>query len=328
MRPAELAIGGDDAFFGGHVSDVLGRVDRQALAHLLFRAGAAELHRLRLEDPRPFLVEQPDQQVRRCHARPDQLELIHRIEQHVGAGPVLALVLVEDVGGLKKPLLARAALGGRGEGRSLGHLLQHHAASAPAFAAAWLGGFAEGQREPRRQLLGLREIGLGAGGQRVAGDRRDALIGRHALPLIDQDREIALADQRRGLGPFVETVLVEAGPGADTGRGALLGGGVVIGGDQPRRPVAAHLKRQLPAQLHGLADQRGEKGHLGHQRLDLRGVVVLLQHPVEHAVETRDPAPDVGLVELEGQDGVVPGNAGAEAHGVSLRVGDGHTATI
>jgi hypothetical protein len=84
--------------------------------------------------------------------------------------------------------------------------------------------------------------------------------------------------------------------------------------DQPDRPVAAHLQRQLPAQLDRLADHRGQQRHLGHQRLHLRRIVVLGEDLLQRAVQPRDAAPDVGTVKLERQDGVIPGDAGRQGH--------------
>ncbi len=244
---------------------------------------------------------------------------------HGHAVPVLLVVAVDQVVRLEQTFLARAAA--LRERRGLGHVLQHDPARAPVLGHARFDRAAVGQREDRRQLLGLGEVAGGAVRQRGAGDRRDALVGRHALPLVDEDRKIALA-QLVEAACVGHPVAVEAGIGADARGLALFGWAVVIGRDHAHRAVGLHLQRQLPAQLDRLADQRGQQGHLGHQRLDRRGIVVLPQHAGQHAVEPRDAAPHVGPVKLKGQDGVVPGDFGADAHGVSLWAGRWHRCAI
>ncbi len=177
-------------------------------------------------------------------------------------------------------------------------------------------------------MLGLGKVGLGAVGQRCSGNGGDALIGLGPLTLVDQDGEVPLADlaERHGIGH--QPVRVETGVGTDAGGLAPFGRAIVIRRDQPRRSVAAHLQRQFPAQLDRLPDQRGQQRHLGHQRLDLGRVVMLLQDTVEHPVQTGDAAADVRGIELKRQDGIVPGNARAKGHGLSLQDGFGHIASI
>jgi hypothetical protein len=194
-------------------------------------------------------------------------------------------------------------------------VLQHHATGAPVHRFPGLPALAEADSEAGRQLLGLGEIGLGAGGQRPARQGRDPLVGRGSLALVDQDREIALAGLRERIGARNQPFGIVAGEGADARGRAILSRGVEIRRDQADRPVAAHLQRQLPPQLDRLADHRGQKRHFGHQRLHLRRVVVLLQDLLQRRVEPRDAAPDVGTVELERQDGVIPCDAGRQGHG-------------
>ena len=95
---------------------------------------------------------------------------------------------------------------------------------------AGFGGSSEAERKPRRQLLGLREIGFGAGTQRSARQRRDPLVGRAALALVDQDREIPLAHLVERIG-FGQAVSIETGIGADLGGLALGLRRIVIGRD-------------------------------------------------------------------------------------------------
>ena len=262
-------------------------------------------------------MEQAHQQVGRLDGRADQLQRIDRIQQHVRAAPVLALVLGQHVLGRQQTILARAALIVH-QRRSLGHVLQHHATGAPVLALAGQSAATVGQGKAGGQLFGLGEIGLGAGRQRPARQRRDALVGLRAFALVDQDREISLADLVEGRDRVVQRVLVIGRIGADARGLAVLGRAIIIRRQQTHRTARpAHLQGQLPAQLHRLADQRGQQAHLGHQPLDRRGVVMLLEHILEHAVEPRDAAPDVGGVKLERQDGIVPGNTGAEGHGLS-----------
>ena len=66
MRATELAISCHPTVLGGHGGNVLGGIDRQALTHAVFGTGAAKMNRLRIIDPRFFLVEQAQQQLSRC----------------------------------------------------------------------------------------------------------------------------------------------------------------------------------------------------------------------------------------------------------------------
>jgi len=150
-----------------------------------------------------------------------------------------------------------------------------------------------------------------------SGSEAAPLIGHHARALVDQDREIALADQGKGIGPLHQRVLVEVGIGPDAGGLAVLGRAVVIGRDHAHGAGATDLQRQPPAQLDGLADERGQKRGLGHQRLDLWRVVVLFQDLIQNAIQTGHAATDVRAVKLERQDGIVPGELRTESHGVS-----------
>ena len=59
-------------------------------------------------------------------------------------------------------------------------------------------GLADRQPHPRRRLLGLGEVELGAQRQRLALDRRDALVALDVRALVDGHDEDALAQQRLG----------------------------------------------------------------------------------------------------------------------------------
>ncbi len=292
--------------------DVARRVDRQRRAHPVRRAGAAEVDRLRVEDPRRLLVEEARQHLGRRRLRAGQLVLAHRGEEHVRAPPILALLVRQQVRRAGQAVLARRGVAVLRRG--LGHVLEHHAAHPPAAARDALG-----DGEARGKLLGLGEVGLGTGREAAAGDGGDALIGGHALALVDQDREVAPADQIEGRGALVQALRVVAGVAAQARGPPRLGRGVPVGRDQARGPVAAHLDRELPAQLHRLPDQRGQHRHLGDERLDRGGVVVLRQHPVQGAAEARDAPADVAAVELERQYGVVPGDFLDAGHGALRR---------
>ena len=193
--------------------------------------------------------------------------------------------------------------------------------------AAGLGGLPETQCEPGRELLRLCEVGLRAGGERGSRDGRDPLVGRHAPALVDENGKVALAQLVEG-GRIGDLVAVETGIGTDPGRLALFVGAVVVGRDHADCALGLYLQRQFPPELDGLADQRGQQGHLGDQRLDPMRVVVLFQDPAQHAVKPRHPAADVGGVKLEGQDGIVPREFLANIHGVSLIAGAWHTGAI
>ncbi len=173
---------------------------------------------------------------------------------------------------------------------------------------------AKGQLKPGRDLFGLVKIRLRTGRQRVLIQRRDPLIGLGALALINQNREIALADLRKGRLVGVQAGVIKAGIGANAGRGAVMLGRVIIGGNDPGRAVAAHLNRQLPVQLDRLADQRGQQGNFGDQRFDLIGIVVLGQNGLQHPIQTGDAAPCIGEVQLKGQYGIIPCGVGALRH--------------
>ena len=185
------------------------------------------------------------------------------------------------------------------------------------FGTAGFTAFAEGKLEAGRDLFGLGKIGLGAGGQAATGDGGKALVGGHAFALIQHHGEIPLADLAERVGVMVQPVRVIAGIGAHAGGFAFGGRAVVVGRDQPGRALAAHLQRQLPAQLDGLADHRGQKRGFGDQRLDHRGVGVLFQHLIQHPVQPRDATADARGVQLEWQDGIVPGDLRTDGHGVS-----------
>ena len=101
---------------------------------------------------------------------------------------------------------------------------------------------------------------------------------------------------------------------------------IVIGGNDPHRPVAPDLERQLPAQFDRLPDERGQKRRFGHQRLDHDRVVVLRENAVQHAIEPCNPSADVGPVKLKRKDGIVPGDHRQACHGVSSALAPCHTA--
>ena len=313
MRAAELAVGGDLALRRGHRRDVARGIDRQRAHDLLRPAGAAEAHRLRRVDARALVVEEPQQQLLGADMRPDQLGRLDGLEQHHRPAPVVGIGAVDEVLGRQQP--AGAGRLRPGVGRGLGHVLQEHAAAAPVRRAARLDGLAHRDGEAGRQLLGLREVGLGAIGERGAGDRGHALVRGRPLPLVDQDREDPLADQverPRHLGRQRRGVV--AGIGAHPRRLALLGRAEIVGGDQPHRPVAPDLQAELPLEPDRLADQRGDQRRLRHQGRDRGRVVVLAENRLQHRVQPADPAADVGAVELKGQDGVVPGDAAGKGH--------------
>ena len=120
----------------------------------------------------------------------------------------------------------------------------------------------------------------------------------------------------------IQPIFVKRRIGADAGRRAILGRAIIIGGNQPGRAIAAHLQRQFPFAFHRLADHRGQQAHFGHQRLDHRGIGMLLQHPVQHAVQPRHPAANIATVKLKGQNGVVPCDTCAEGHADFLNWSD------
>ena len=206
-------------------------------------------------------------------------------------------------------------------------MLQHDATRAPMLRLIRAGRFAKAQGKAGRQLFGLGEIGFGTGGQRPTGQRRDALIGGHALALVDHDREIAFADLLKR-GVIGQPVRIIAGIGADARRLAFLLGAVVIGRDHPNGTFGLHLQRQFPTQLDRLADQCGQQRHLGHQRFDLRRIVVLFQDAFQHAIKPRHAAAHVDIIKLKGQNGIVPRDFSSLGHRVSLSGAAWHTASI
>ena len=182
--------------------------------------------------------------------------------------------------------------------------------------AARLDRLAHRQREPRRQLLGLGEVGLGAVGERAAGDRRHPLVGRRPRPLVDQDRRTppARAASNGAAPPPAATASgVEARVGAHPRRLPRLGRAEIVGRDQPHRPVAADLQAEPPAQLDRLPDQRRDQRRLRDQGGDRRRIVVLAEDGLEHRIEPPHPAANVGAVELEGQDRCRPRQCGRRA---------------
>ena len=133
--------------------------------------------------------------------------------------------------------------------------------------------------------------------------------------MIKQNGEIALTDLAKGILPSDQPRRVKTCIGADAAGRTLLAGGVEIRRDQADRPIAPHLQRQLPSQLDGLPDHRGQKHGLGHHRFDLGGVIMLGQDPLKRLVKARDAAPDIASVQLERQDGVVPRDLCRQCHG-------------
>ena len=61
-------------------------------------------------------MKQPDQQIRRRHRRPDQLQILDRIEQDIGTIPILGIVAVQNILGLQEPTIARSAVIGARHG--------------------------------------------------------------------------------------------------------------------------------------------------------------------------------------------------------------------
>lgn len=88
MGATKLAIGGDLIVVCGHMRNVFGRINRQALAHTIRRAGTAESHRLGVVDPRLLFMKQTKQQLRRRNGWSDQLKLIDGIEQNIRPVPI------------------------------------------------------------------------------------------------------------------------------------------------------------------------------------------------------------------------------------------------
>ena len=192
-------------------------------------------------------------------------------------------------------------------------MLQHDAPSPPGLILALQGGAAKRQRKPGRQLLRLGEIGFRTGRKRAPCNRRDPLIGCHVVPLVDQHCEIALADQIKRF-PRQIRCLIKAGIRPDPGRGAFGFRRVVIRCNDAGRAIAAHLQGQFPAQLDRLPNQRRQNGGFGNKRFNRGRIVMLAQNRVQHAIKARDATPDVGVVELKGQDGVVPCDLRTKGH--------------
>ena len=98
---------------------------------------------------------------------------------------------------------------------------------------------------------------------------------------------------------------------------AIFGRAIIIRRDQPGGAVTANLQAEFPAQLDRLTNQGRQQGGFGDQRLDLRGIGVLFEHLLEHAIKTRHAPANIRAVKLKWQDGVVPGELRADDHRVS-----------
>ena len=113
------------------------------------------------------------------------------------------------------------------------------------------------------------------------------------MALVDQDRKVAFAHEVKDIAHVQRRVLVIGRIGTDLAGLSFGGGAVVIGRQNTHGTIAADLKRQLPAQFDGLPDERSQKGHLGHQCLDLRGVVMLFEDVFQYSVQPRHAAADI-----------------------------------
>ena len=128
------------------------------------------------------------------------------------------------------------------------------------------------QLDDGRQLLALREIGLGAGADAVGGQFGDALVGLAAHARLDGDGHGTLARQGvegRGLQRR-EAFGIQPGIAAHAA-GAAFVGAVIVGRDQVERAVALGLDGQAAIQLQRGSQQGAQRHRLaGHAGGGLR----------------------------------------------------------
>ena len=117
------------------------------------------------------------------------------------------------------------------------------AARAPTTVAISLLGVAKGQRKTCGDLLGLRKVSLGTGGQRSAGDRRDALVGRHVLALVNQDCKIPIPNLLKSTCINIKCLGIIARIGANACGLTIICRSIIIRRNQAYPTTATHLKR-------------------------------------------------------------------------------------
>ena len=120
------------------------------------------------------------------------------------------------------------------------------------------------QPHPRRDLLGAMEIFVRGVFQRAAFERDQALVAVHVGALVDGHGEMAVAEQRAGIGLAGgdrrgDAILVEARAGAHlAGRGE-------IHHQHAHRPVGLGLQDEAAVDLQGRAEHDGEHHRLAQQ---------------------------------------------------------------
>ena len=181
-------------------------------------------------------------------------------------------------------------------------------------------GFTKTQRKPRWQLFGLGEVRLRTSGKRSAHQRCDALIGLHAFTLINHHSEISFANLIKGRA-VSQTIRIIGSIGPNAGRLTILIRAIIICCDHPHGTLGLHLQLKLPTQLDRLTNQRGQQRHLGHQRLNLRRVIVLAQNALKHPIQPRNPPANVCAIKLKRQNAIVPRDLSAVCHWGFLIVG-------
>mmetsp|Transcript_18032 Transcript_18032/g.27531 ORF Transcript_18032/g.27531 Transcript_18032/m.27531 type:complete len:378 (+) Transcript_18032:557-1690(+) len=229
MCAAELTIRRYAPFIRCHRCDISRGIDREALTHPIFGTCAPKPNRLRVKNARCFLMEQAKQQVTWGQLRADQFQLFDCIQQDVNTIPIFGCVAVQQIA--RRNQIACAFNFGH-QRRRLGHVLQHHATRPPMLGDAGFLRSAKTQLKARWQLLGLGKIRLCTGRQRPTIQRRNALIGLHALTLVDHNGKVSFTNLiKRGL--VRQTICVIAGIGSDPSNITLFFGAIIIGGNHP-----------------------------------------------------------------------------------------------
>ena len=190
--------------------------------------------------------------------------------------------------------------------------------------AALAGAELLGDREPhpRRDLLGAQEIFVRGVFQRAAVERHQALVAAHVRPLVDGHGEMALAEQRAGVGlgrsdRRGDAVLVETGAGAD-----LVGRGE-IDDQHAHRAVALGLQDEAAVDLERRAEHHREHHRLAQQLGHRLGVGVAFENLVDERPQPHHAAAQVERGDLERHDGVVGGGRRRRARG-NFDVGAAH----
>src|SRR5216684_3850917 len=306
-RVAELAGHRDLAVLDHVVAVVL----RKAAQHPFDprpRARALRVQVPAAEHPYPALVEQPVEQLLGRDLRIEQLDVLDGGDERAPLDPGIVLRRHLDLDPLRH--VAGIEVGLARPLRRPRQELQQEPAGAPPMPGAvrprphFLG---HGEAHAGRDLLGAEKILVRGMLEILALERDDALVAGGVRALVDGHGQMAMAEQRAGIG----------GAGGDrgghpvgieAGAAAHLAGRGVVDDQHPHRAVALRLQDEAAFELQRRAEQHREHDALAQQLGDGRRIAMARKNGIDGGPEADHAPAQVERLDLERQDGVVCGS--------------------